>query len=70
VHDLGIENFRVLTVTTDRRRVDKMLKTLSAITDGRGSNMFLFVDQATLAYGNPLTVKWMTGKGQNVRLAD
>ena len=47
-----------------------MLKTLSAITDGRGSNMFLFVDQATLAYGNPLTVKWMTGKGQNVRLAD
>src|SRR6267154_5581688 len=49
VHDLGIENFRVLTVTTNRRRVEKMLASLDVITKGRGSNMFLFIDQATLA---------------------
>lgn len=29
-----------LTVTTDRRRVETMLKVLDAITEGRGSNMF------------------------------
>lgn len=70
VHDLGIENFRVLTVTTDRRRVDKMLKTLDVITEGRGSNMFLFVDQLTLADSNPFTVKWTSGKGHGVRITD
>src|SRR5665213_1891104 len=43
VHDLGIDNFRVLTVTTDKRRVEKMLKVLDAITEGRGSNMFLLL---------------------------
>jgi hypothetical protein len=70
VHDLGIENFRVLTVTTDRRRVEKMMASLNAITEGRGSNMFLFVDQATLADSNPLAVKWVSGKGGIVRLTD
>ena len=69
VHDLGIENFRVLTVTTNRRRVEKMLASLDVITEGRGSNMFLFVDQTTLADSNPLTVKWTSGKGNSVQLA-
>ena len=69
VHDLGLDNFRVLTVTTDRRRVDKMLETLDAITEGRGSNMFLFVDQATLADSNPLAVQWLSGKGGSVQIA-
>jgi hypothetical protein len=54
VHDLGIENFRVLTVTTDRPRIEKMLTALDTITDGRGSNIFLFADQATLSASNPL----------------
>ena len=68
VHDLGIENFRVLTVTTDRTRVVKMLEALNTITGGKGSNIFLFVDQATLADSNPLTVKWLSGKGESVRI--
>lgn len=70
VHDLGIENFRVLTVTTDQRRVENMLSSLNAITDGKGSNMFLFVDQATLAGSNPFAVRWMSGKGHHVQIAD
>ena len=47
-----------------------MLGALDAITDGRGSNMFLFVDQATLAASNPLDVAWMSGKGESVRITD
>ena len=70
VHDLGIENFRVLTVTTNQRRIEKMLASLNVITEGRGSNMFLFVDQATLADSNPLAVKWISGKGLSVRITD
>jgi DNA-binding transcriptional ArsR family regulator len=70
VHDLGIENFRVLTVTTTWERVERMLDALGAITDGRGSNVFLFADQATLAAGNPLELKWVSGKRELVRLTD
>lgn len=70
VHDLGIENFRVLTVTTTRRRVDKMLTSLHAITEGRGSNMFLFIDQGTLAAVNPLNAAWVTGKGNGARITE
>jgi len=70
VYDLGIENFRVLTVTTGKGRVEKMLSALDIITGGKGSNLFLFVDQATLAASNPLQVKWMSGKRQRLRLGD
>src|SRR6516164_1691711 len=35
VHDLGIENFRVLTVTTSADRVERMLAALNGITEGR-----------------------------------
>lgn len=67
-HDLSIENFRVLTVTTNKRRVEKMLESLDTMTQGRGSNIFLFVDQATLANSNPLSVPWVNGKGERVQL--
>jgi DNA-binding transcriptional ArsR family regulator len=70
VHDLGLENFRVLTVTTDKPRIDKMLGALDTITGGKGSNIFLFVDQATLAASNPLDVEWLTGKAERVRVCD
>jgi len=70
VHDLGIENFRVLTVTTTNERVERMLSALNGITEGRGSNMFLFTDVATLAASNPLDLDWMSGKREAVRLMD
>lgn len=46
---LGIPNFRVLTVTTDQRRVDRILEARDAITDGIGSSMFLFAAQEQFA---------------------
>lgn len=69
-HDLGIENFRVLTVTTKANRVEQMLKALAGITEGRGSNIFLFADQAALAASNPIDLEWISGKQQLVRLTD
>jgi hypothetical protein len=70
VHDLGLKNFRVLTVTTTKERVDRMLTALDAITERRGSNMFLFTDVATLAGSNPLDLEWVSGKREPVRLTD
>jgi DNA-binding transcriptional ArsR family regulator len=70
VHDLGIGNFRVATVTTTPERVDKMQAALRSITDGRGSSMFLFADETRLAASNPLDVEWVSGKGEFVRLTD
>lgn len=68
VYDLGIENFRVLTVTTDGPRVERMQAALRTITEGRGSNMFLFIDQAAIAESTPLEVEWKSGKDDTVRL--
>jgi hypothetical protein len=70
VHDLGIENFRVLTVTTNADRVERMLSALEGLTDGKGSNMFLFADQASLVASNPLDLKWTSGKRAGLRLTD
>jgi hypothetical protein len=70
LHDLGIENFRVLTVTTSRERVERMLAALDGITNGRGSNVFLFTDRTMLAASNPLDLNWMSGKREVVRLTD
>jgi protein involved in plasmid replication-relaxation len=69
-HDLGIENFRVLTVTTSRERVERMLSALEGLTGGGGSNMFLFADQASLVASTPLDVEWTSGKREVVRLTD
>lgn len=68
VFDLGLDNFRVLTVTTDKTRIDKMLQALDVITTGRGSSMFLFADQVAVAASNPLDVVWLTGKRDAVHL--
>jgi hypothetical protein len=47
-----------------------MLEALNRITEGRGSSMFLFTDEAALAASNPLDVEWTGGKGELVRLTD
>ena len=70
VHELGIPNFRVLVETTTRERVQQMLDALHEITDGKGSNIFLFTDEHTLRASNPLAVKWVSGKGQAVCITD
>jgi hypothetical protein len=47
-----------------------MLAALNGITEGRGSNMFLFTDVQKLAAGNPLDLDWVSGKRETVRLTD
>jgi hypothetical protein len=47
-----------------------MLIVLEGLTGGRGSNMFLFTDQAGLAASNPLDLEWTSGKRDAVRLID
>jgi hypothetical protein len=70
VRELGIPNFRVLTVTTTAERVKQMIEAQKEMTDGRGSNMFLFTDQTSLSASNPLDALWSTGKGRQVRILD
>jgi hypothetical protein len=70
VRELGIPNYRVATVTTSPERVRQMITAQWEMTNGRGSNMFLFCDQAALAASNPLDVLWTTGKGSRVRIVD
>jgi DNA-binding transcriptional ArsR family regulator len=68
--ELGIPNFRVATVTTTRERVEQMIAAQKTMTNGRGSNVFLFADEATFAAGNPLDIEWVSGKGERVRMTD
>jgi len=70
VRQFGVKQVRVAMVTSSPERVRNMLSVVDEITEGRGSNFFLFVDRATLAASDPLSVEWTTGKGEMVRLGD
>ena len=54
LEQFGVKQMRVLTVTSSRERVHNMVGAVRSITEGRGSNFFLFVDRGTLAASNPL----------------
>jgi hypothetical protein len=47
-----------------------MLKAVKEITDGKGSNFFLFAEKTRFADNSPVEVEWTTGKGELVRLID
>ena len=66
----GIEQLRVLTVTTSEKRIETMLDALRDVTIGKGSELFLFIDEERLRSSNPLEVEWITGKGNAARLTD
>jgi hypothetical protein len=70
IRELGIPNFRMTTVTTTPERVAQMIEAQREIANGRGSNLFLFADEVSLAESNPLDVLWTTGKGERIRLTD
>lgn len=70
VKQLGIPNFRVLVQTTSAERVDQMIEALASLTNGTGSNLFLFIDDASLVTNDPLTAQWISGKRQRMRLVD
>src|SRR5208282_6271783 len=70
LEQFGVKQMRVLTVTSSPERVHNMVGAVRSITEGRGSNFFLFIDRDTLAGSNPLSVEWMSGKGPHVRITD
>jgi hypothetical protein len=70
VEQFGLKQMRVATVTSSRERMHNMVSIVCSITGGKGSNFFLFIDQATLRAGDPLEVHWTSGKGELLRLTD
>jgi Replication-relaxation len=67
---LGIRQFRVLTVTTSLVRVQSMVAAVQALSGGAGSNVFLFADAGALEERSPLELDWISGKGERVRLTE
>jgi hypothetical protein len=53
---------RVAMVTTTSARIDHIIDALERLTEGGGSDMFLFTDQARLAATDPLDLACRTGK--------
>jgi hypothetical protein len=61
---------RVLTVTTSEQRIETMLDALREVTNGKGSELFLFIDEGRLRSTDPLNAEWTTGKGNTAKLTD
>jgi len=55
-------------VTPSPERVRNMIEAVDEITDRKGSNFFLFLDQQALQGANPLDAPLLSGKGETVRL--
>jgi hypothetical protein len=66
----GVKQIRVLTITDSAKRVRTMLEAVDEMTEGKGSNFFLFADAAKLKTNSPLDIEWTSGKGLPVRLTD
>lgn len=65
-----VKAFRVLMVTSSKKRVDNMVEIQREVTGGRGSNMFLFIDRNTVLETDPLRAVWLNGKGTPTKLTD
>jgi hypothetical protein len=70
LEQFGVKQMRVLTITSSQERMHNMVGAVRSITEGRGSNFFLFSNWDNLAATNPLQAEWVSGKGQQVRITD
>ncbi|MBS4082894.1 MAG: replication-relaxation family protein [Rhizobiales bacterium] len=68
VQQFGIEQVRVITVTTSQQRIETMLDALREVTEGKGSDLFLFGHEAELSSADVVTAGWISGRGAIVRL--
>ena len=66
----GIKHFRTLFVTTSAERVSNMLEANKAVTDGRGSSLFLFGRADKLMSGAILDGPWRNGRGELTNLLE
>jgi hypothetical protein len=69
VTHFGVNQIRVLTVTESRARLDHMIDAINEITEGKGSNFFLFAEKSRFNKLSPLDVQWTSGKGELVLLS-
>jgi hypothetical protein len=70
VAHFGVKQIRVVTVTESRVRLNHMIDAVKEITDGKGSNFFLFAEKSQLANASAFGVQWTTGKGELIKLTD
>jgi hypothetical protein len=66
----GFRQFRVLFVTTNRKRIEEMLDAVEFITDGKGTRFFAFTALTTLLANDPLDAIWINGKRETTALLD
>lgn len=67
----GIGNFRVLVVSTSDERLANMIDALTKLTNGIGSNLFLFATAKAITQCTDLAaVAWISGKGETIHLSD
>jgi protein involved in plasmid replication-relaxation len=69
VEQFGVSQIRVLTVTDSAKRVENMLRAVDEITEGKGSNFFLFGNQAPLP-GSIFETAFLSGKRERISLID
>jgi Replication-relaxation len=70
LRQFGIENLRVLMVTSSAARMDNMLAAVDDLTAGKGTGFLLFGHAGALAGQNPLDYGWTNGRREIVRLTD
>jgi hypothetical protein len=69
-HQFGWDNFRVVTITTNRLRIDSMIDALRKIRVARsvGAGLFWFSTFDELRADDPLVHEWRSGDGRAVGL--
>jgi hypothetical protein len=60
---LGLSNFRVLTVTTNRERVKHLVEACQSLSGG-GARLFLFTDRESFRQADALSVVWVNGRNE------
>ena len=70
MQQFGIEQLRVVTVTTSQQRIETMLDALREVTEGKGSDLFLFAQEAALYDTDGVAADWTSGRRAIVRLDD
>ena len=64
----GIHAFRVIFVVPSEERRRNLLKAVLGLTQGKGSNLFLYATYDGLKAGNPMAYEFLTGAGATIRL--
>src|SRR5262249_4875051 len=68
-HSFGWRTFRVLTVTTDKARLESMRAAVLRlhIPNSPGPSLFFFITRDELGNSNPMVKSWTDGHGRTVR---